>query len=331
MNRMRFIAIAAVLLIYWETDTWGQELKITAHAKSPVRVNIRITNEREQWYVGDEVEVAATVTNISESVLLIPNWDQPSLQNEPMWQLYADVKSFPDATKGRPMTTFHGGTGSVDSPDCKQLAAANTSQPKTKKFVTMLPGKMSIYATFSCTFLGVERMAEKGIKRFDYPYRRAVVMSHGEQAITLPANMSPTMAAEYEQLSKTILRQETPVKERLNILSRVARQKHYFAARFVWDIWKQTKDSEVKNAALLHLIDLLEWGTAYETMPELLDALAEEATPLDARKRMLDVLGKMYLTSEYPGFRIADMAGYRLPEGVHRKALKVIKQLDSSF
>lgn len=330
MNRIHLVAIAAMLIVQWQADAAAQEAKKVARPKMPVRAQLRITNGREQWRVGDKIAVAATVTNIFDSDLFIPDWNQPSLKNSPMWKLYVEVKAFPDATEGWHPQSGYGGTARIESSDGERLGAGKTSRAKTGAFVAMLPGKMTIYATFSCRFLGIQRTTEKGLERFHYPYRRATVLSHGEQSITLPAKMSPAMAEEYGRLSETILSDETRAKERLETLGQVARQKHYFAARFVWDIWKKTKDSKVKSAALLHLIDLLEFGTAYQAMPELLDALTDDATPLDARGRMLDVLGKMYLTSKYPGFRIADMAGYQLPEKVHRKALEVIGKLANS-
>ncbi|MDZ7620365.1 MAG: hypothetical protein U1E05_25465, partial [Patescibacteria group bacterium] len=324
------VSHALVLIAVWGVAVMahGADDRV-GRPREPVRVKLDITNQRDQWYVGDEIAVAATVTNISETDLFIPDWDQPSLKFMPIWQLNADVREFPGQTKGRPVGRGSGASGMPELRGWEQLEAGATSRAKTQEFVAMLPGMVCIDATFNCDFLAVQRMTEKGQERF-FPYRRGVVLSHDNVSITLPAMTSPAMAAKYRHARETILDDETTLEERLEALSRIAGQKHYFAARFVLDIWKHAKTLEVKEAALLHLIDLLGFGTAYEAMPELLDALADDLMPLDARKRMLNVLDTMHLTSEYPGFRIADMAGYRLPEAVHRKALEVIRELTSS-
>ncbi|MBN2024095.1 MAG: hypothetical protein JW809_15030 [Pirellulales bacterium] len=272
--------------------------------------------------------MAATVTNISNRDLLLPDWDQPTLEFMPMWRLAAEVKGIPGETRDWFPSSGRGGSGGVENLEWEPLGVGKTSRPKQDRFVVMIPGQMTIHATFNCRFLGAKRMTDKGLKRF-YPYRRGPPITQSV-SFDVPAHMSPAMTEKYDQLSKTMLDENVSVEERLAALRQVSDEKHYFAARLVWTIWKQAQDQEVRDAALLRLIDLLEFGTAYEAMPDLLDALAQDTTPLVARKRMLDVLGKMDLHKERPGLRIADVAGYCLPKPVHDKALDVVGRLTHS-
>ena len=57
--------------------------------------------------------------------------------------------------------------------------------------------------------------------------------------------------------------------DRLAELDRVARERHYFAAHFVDEIWRKAENGPVKVAAAKQLVSLLEYGTAYESLPEL--------------------------------------------------------------
>ncbi|HOM18157.1 MAG TPA: substrate-binding domain-containing protein, partial [Thermoguttaceae bacterium] len=94
--------------------------------------------------------------------------------------------------------------------------------------------------------------------------------------------------------------------DRLAELDKVANQRHYFAARFVHDIWQKGEPGPVKEAALNHLVSLLEYGTAYESLPDLLKVLKDSQTPLPIRLRILDFIGKMGLMEDAPGFPIAE-------------------------
>jgi len=141
--------------------------------------------------------------------------------------------------------------------------------------------------------------------------------------------MSPAMKARYDQAADTLADPKVELKVRLAFLDEIAAEQHLFAARFVAKTWKDNTDPAIKAAALNKLLDLLQFGTAYESLPDMVKLLKDEDTPAEIRKRIFDIIGKMWLAGGLPGFRIGGLAGYRLPEDILKEIVALVKSLST--
>jgi hypothetical protein len=138
------------------------------------------------------------------------------------------------------------------------------------------------------------------------------------------------MKKRYSAINQKLSDKGLKTADKILALDTVADEKHYFAARFVWEAWKSATDPEIKGEAFRRLLDLIEFGTAYEALPDVLTALRSDDSPTELRVRILRSVGKMCLFGDSPGFSIAGQAYYDLPKEVQRNIVDTIRNLAAS-
>jgi hypothetical protein len=302
--------------------------------KNALRVQVRITTGEGAaaglpavHHVGDTLTVDAFITNATKRPVLIPK----ATTKDVIWSTF--VTGFPGAQqptvlygparklKGKPMVRAR-----KENFDEIQPGQGRKSTPWNYKLV--LPGKAEVVAV-------CENPHSKYLAGYttagDYTYEAVSGAWHGRAIgtakVLVSAEMSAEMKRRFDDTRKIVNSADEPLKKKLATLESVAREKHYFAARFVWDVWKTTPDDAIKAAALRHLCDLLKFGTAYEALHDVVRSLRDGQLDAQAKKRVLDILGGVVWRG-YPGLPIAGGRGfYVLPDALLRDVRAALRKI----
>ena len=292
-----------------------------------LQLELRLKEERQQWYVGDKVHILASLKNISDHDLFFPDWNKPRLRE--MLRSSCYVTGFP----GEDMVDFSGyrigawrGGFYLRKEEFRRLKAGAKTSPLATQVPLHIPGEIYVSIRFTNPTNSYTTYLNGDQRSVRYPGAWKGTTFSGLK-IQIEPEISPEMKARYERSSQMVLDEAQPLQKRLAALSQVAEEKHYFAARFVRDLHKKPQDGPVRQAALKHLVSLLTFGTAYEALPDLLRVLADESASPEIRTEILDILGKMHLTEEFAGFSIGGQAYYRLPKELHQRALEAVKRV----
>lgn len=289
--------------------------------KDALKVEVRITNDEEAdaelpavYHVGDTLTAEASITNVAERKVRIPEGTRkirwrthvtgiPSAQQGPTRIIGSSIE---DYTPSHRWTT----RGGVRIDFCE--IQPGEGWKSTWDFTIFVPGELEIVAIANYPFR-VDLSSFPGVW---------AGFSSGNAEPLVSEEMSPEMQQQFDEAGKIVDSADEPLDRKLTTLESIAREKHYFAARFVWDVWKTTPDDTIKAAALGHLCDLLEFGTAYEALHDVVRLLRDERLDAQAKGRILGALGSINwanwlrddddVRSGRPGLAIAEGQGYYL-------------------
>jgi hypothetical protein len=290
-------------------------------APERVHIGIELAQPTVSYHVGDSLKATARISNISADAVVLPRWAGDWHVN---W--YISVLGFPSAQGSRLVHERHRGgySGPYRRDDFQELAAGKNWESKPCTEVLMIPGKARLTARYSnheaAYYVGGTNKDNAYVKMPNAWTGRVF----GSVEIDISAEMPADMAKRFDEARKTVdSATETDV-NKLKTLGAVAEEKHYFAARFIAETWRESKNPAVKAEALSRLVTLLDFGTAYESLPDLIKVLRDDAADTGIRRRILSVVKKMGLGRQSPGMVIADQAYYALPDGIRKEVLQTL-------
>lgn len=143
--------------------------------------------------------------------------------------------------------------------------------------------------------------------------------------VRVPAEMPEAMKGLYADYQRRLKDPRVAVADKMEILAKVAGEKHYFAARFIHEACNAFPAGSLKDAAIEHLARLAQFGTAYESFPYLLDALADDKTPVEDRRALLDWIAPVAEAGWYQ--RLGGQVSYWYPDSLRTQALDTLNRL----
>jgi len=295
----------------------------------PLSVRLKIVACPKVAHVGDVIKLEACLENRGKVPVLLP------VASKQKWFWSISVTGYPSQSSTVHYDWATGGYATLDEGEFKHLRAGEKTVPVTYTGTFLLPGRARVEGRFvsgPASRLGWSR-DEQGrlIDQVIFPIPdmwRGSASAHTD--VEVLSGMADEMSKKYSELAAMLRDKSVTTEKKLSSLAVIASEKHYFAARFVWDIWKTTTDAEIKSAAFDHLLSLLKFGTAYEALPDVLKVLQDEHVNGEMKGRILDVLAGMRLKSKIPWIRIANQAVYRIPDPLLKEVLGILKRISES-
>ena len=279
-------------------------------------------------HVGDVVKLESCLENSGKEPVLLP------VASKQTWFWLIRVTGYP----GQSSTVHYDwaicGYATLVEGEFKHLRPGEKTEPVTYTSTFLLPGRARVEGRFvsgpaSC--LGWSR--DKQGRLIDQVIVPIPEMWRGSASahtdVEVSSGMADEMNRKFSEATAMLRDKGVATEKKLQSLAAIGAEKHYFAARFVWDTWKTT-NAEIKSAAFDHLLSLLKFGTAYEALPDVLKVLQDEHVNDELKGRILDVLSGMRLKGKTPGINIADQAFYRIPEPLLKEVLGVLKRISES-
>jgi len=283
---------------------------------APLTLEVTVKQPRQTYFVGDSIEFVAEMRNRSDAPVSLLGWTRAGGSFE--LTMVSETLMGSLASSGGPYR--------MD--DFWTIEPGRSRMVESQPIALMLPGRAQCVARYYSHATNYNRINETGTgwEKVPLPNAWADLLS-GRTTLTVSDEMSPAMRRRYADADKSLGDKAAGRDTKIALLSSIAAEKHYFAAGFARNVWKKSDDPAVKLAALRNLLDLLEFGTAFEALPDALELLRAETTPLEIRKRILDIVGKMNLREGVPGFAVGEQAYYILPKDMHKGILGLLADL----
>jgi len=292
-----------------------------------LKVHLRLIDPPAVLHVGDKIKAGMVLENISGSDVLLPDSERNNVRFCAQWYSYLCYETFP----GKTGDLHFGPVGeSIITPDQgKEVYSPLAPKAKTPEVVDshmlLLPGKALLPVMFTSR-RGIHLLHLGPDGKWNGPrWWSGTVLA--EMPLVISDEIPPAMKQQYDRVRALLAAPDKPNAEKLKALAEVAGQKHLFAARFVREIWQGQANPAIKAAALEHMATLLELGTAYEALGDLLDVLADESAPAPIRRRILAVMPDLRLKHPNPGLRVEDQGYYELPAALRDKAAQAIESV----
>jgi hypothetical protein len=292
-----------------------------------LKVHLRLIDPPPVLHVGDKIKAGMVLENVSDSNVLLPDSDRNSVRFCAQWYSYLCYDSFP----GKTGDLHFGPVGEGVITPNQGMEVYSPLAPKAKtpevvdSHVLLLPGKALLVVKFTSR-RGIHLLHVGPDGKWNGPrWWSGTVLA--EMPLVISEEIPPAMKQRYDDVRALLADPDKPNAEKLKGLAEAAGQKHLFAARFVREIWQSKANPAIKAAALEHMASLLELGTAYEALGDLLDVLADESAPAPIRRRILAVMPDLRLKHPNPGLRIEDQGYYELPAALCDKAAQAIESV----
>jgi hypothetical protein len=305
----------------------------TKEAQSNVKglgVVLSVSHEQPAVRVGDRLKVSVRFSNSSDKPVPVCRWKSSGIETR------IRLSSIPGGTDGGvPDAGFGGRFGtSVGLGHIPMLEPGKTLPADDREYTPMVPGRVTLTAHFRAV-VGVEKTTivtdPDGRRRFVFETVDKIDSGRLFAIIEfdVSAEMSPEMKQRYDKAGARIRDGSLPVQDRVSSLKDIAKEKHYFAARFVGGVWREPKEPALKAAALAELAALLEFGTAYEFLPDMLAVLRDENAALDVRQTILKFVARFHVSKDVRGVWIAEQAFYIPPPAVVTDLITTLKSVAS--
>jgi hypothetical protein len=277
--------------------------------------------------VGQPLAAKAHLKNDSTHDIAIPI-GQGTLQRA--LPMNASILRFPhaptDPTGASGPGGGSGGANVVPQEVFVTLKPGEKSEAVAAEITPLLPGELHVIFTYGNAFSSYSVINARG--NYDWlPMPNAWIGAIGSEIVlNIPDQPLTADARKFKDAVAFVANNDLPLDARKAKLKEISSLKHYFAARCLLDIWKSCK-GPIRDLALAEIIDLFDFGTAYEAFPDMVAVLADENVPEEARLKLLAAFEKMYLSSPYPGISIGRQAYYDLSKEQVAQATTTIKAL----
>lgn len=278
-----------------------------AAALRPFRLEVSLADPKPVW-VGDTMHEKVIITNVTERAF--------TYSGITILSRGVNIQAFPGEDRALSMLSSNVKqvveivSGTVTHPTLHVLQPGESSVPIAESYKVMMPGKGDLYVAVTVHDADGKRTSVSSTAKF-----------------VIRSDMSDDMRKRFDQAAAEVADDDLTLDEKLKTLRDIAAEKHYFAAQFVRKVWRETSDPAIKNAAFDHLLSLLEFGTAYEALPDIVKVLEDEKTKVGTKSRILEVLTPFRMGGEYAGINIAGQAYYRIPEQMLVEIRKTLKKI----
>jgi len=282
--------------------------------QNPLKVAIEAVDVRAGVYVGTPLRLKVILHNTTDKPLLIQDWDK----GPHVLILSVCTKDYPGQSGGS-WGPIGFGRPRVAMPRLGPiLRPLPSGETLVERSVTpMIPGRVRIAVQVWCP--PRKFWQEKGVENV---WNGRV---YGETVVVVPTQMAPEMKERYAGLRKELEDAQVGAERKIKILAEMAADRHYFAAHFIRDAYETLEPGRVKEAALEHLVDLAQFGTAYESFPLLVEVMADEKTPQETRKTLIGWMGDVLARGGRQN--LAGQAFHQYPEPLQQEVRQAIKLL----
>jgi hypothetical protein len=257
--------------------------------------------------VGQTVMVKIVLDNLTGKPLSIQDWEASHVLI-----LRFDVHHIPGQV-GAPLVIVSLGRPVISLAGLRVLPPGRTVIERN--VIPMIPGKGVMIAQLWCPPEADRASKEAWHGRIQSP----------ELKVGIAADMPAELKRRYEDLKKQLLAPEAKAEDQVKILTSVAGEKHYFAARFIREACDSLSPGPVKDEAVRHLLELARFGTAYESFEYLLGVIGDDKTPVETRQEGLAWLARCL--RDDGGQTLASQANYSYPEASLKMTLQVIRKI----
>ena len=317
--RITLIAVFSIGLYAHALLSSGETL-----AKDVKRLEIIIGSSRPtvSWHVGDIIVASLQLKNISTQPVAIPNCNPSGSTRRYEKQWFMQMTYTREICDKQSRTWIYDdyyGDGIEAGNDLVEIRPGEITSPVYMSIMPLIPGKGELSATFDST-RSVHFMNTKRVSKLTEWDGRV----YGELPFTVSNEISLEMKQRYDKAASDISDKSKTLKERQAFLRAIAEEKHYFAARFVWNVWKTSKEPAIQKAALGHVLDLLEFGTAFENLKEITEMLLDDSVSDQVRKRILDIYAKF----DSHGLTVGKQACYDFPKELGKQIIETLQKLE---
>jgi len=266
---------------------------------------------------GEPLAIRITLHNAISGPLMVPDWDHvPGLID-----VRAEITGYPASSSPGGETVGPSSDGAAPQKgDLRELPPGDTVVLRT--LTPMLPGRVHVIVGVNVPPDG--RAAATEVK----PIRPENVWTGQLSAsvvVDAAAEESPAIRSRYEDCRARLADPQAPAEQKVRLLAQVADEKHYWAADFIRDQCDALPQGPLRDAAFGQLLRLAKVGTAYESIPLLVDSMTSPRLDPQVRAAILDwtvesLIQKGRLT-------IAGQAAYQWPEVLQKEARDEIVRL----
>jgi|WetSurMetagenome_2_1015567.scaffolds.fasta_scaffold17112_3 hypothetical protein len=294
--------------------------------RDDLKIVVQIPKDKGPYNLGDTISADIFLKNVSQKPIVVRDW---RVLGGEVWKnkLLVLVTLHVKGEQILSLSPWESMGGPVSIEELKTLAPGESLEAGHWEAVLMCAGSAYITAAYISPISGWPASSEGSAKAVENLWHYGTTV---DCPIETSEKMSAAMKARYEKAAKALADEKLDAQSRIELLDKITAEKHVFAARFVVQAWREAKDPGIKAAAFNGILDLLEFGTAYEIAPEMVGWLKDDALPTEARKRILGVVGKMYLGRPDPMMIVAGgQAAYVVPEGLRKDLLEAVKSLSA--
>ncbi len=289
--------------------------------EGPIRIGLLVDAKTGRLEVGEATTVRLVIRNTGPGPVRIVDWTRNPRTLELALRI-TDRPSVPAAAGA--------------SAEAPAVAARSTwAAPSKDWFLELAPGETVVERTLTPLVPGWAEASARLASTTEL-YRDAsgdevtlpgAWLGQASASVRLPVSgeMPDALKARYEAHRKRVTDPSVPVGERTRLLAEAAAGRHYFAARFVREVYQALAPGPVRAAALEHLVELATFGTAYEAMPVLVGAMTSGETPTETRLALVDwVAGVLARRGVQP---VADQAVHVYAEPLRDQARSALRRL----
>jgi len=280
----------------------------------PDPLSVSVARERPDapLCAGEPVALKITLHNSAPGPMMLPDWE-----HFPLVDMKAKITDYPGARGEGQDTPSEWRGGPFQKSDFRQLPPGATDISRT--VTPLLPGKMHLTVTVLSDANSYQSLTDGKTVRVDSAWTGRV---HAHLAIDVPATPSAAMKARYDEYRERLADPLVPGEQKGWLMVKVAGEKHYFAAKFLRETAEALKPGPMRDAAIGCLTDLAKFGTGYEAIPMLVQAMNDQNVAQQTRENLLawaaDALaakGRVHIN---------DQAWYVWPEALRKSARDAI-------
>jgi len=281
----------------------------------PLSVSVARDQPSAPVYAGEAVALRVTLHNNTSGPIMLPDWE-----HFPLVDVRARIAGYPGARGERQDTPGEWKGGPFQKGDFRPLAPGETAVVRT--VTPLLPGKMQVTVTVLNEGSAYQSLADGKTVRMENAWTGRV---YAHLAADIPATLSPAMKARYAEHRERLADPLVPAEQKGRLLVKIAGEKHYFAARLLRETADGLTPGPMRDAAIGGLTDLAKFGTAYESIPLLLQAMNDANMAQLTRENLLAWAADALAANGRA--RIGDQAWYVWPEALRKSALEAIAQM----
>jgi hypothetical protein len=294
-------------------------LAAVPEAATPERLTLAVARESPgaPVYAGEPAALRIVLRNNTAGPLMLPDWE-----HFPVVNVSVLIAGYPGAS-GKGERAVHGWEpAALQKSDFRELPAGETTVART--FTALLPGQASVEVrvTVPAAADAYRSLADGKTVRVENAWTGDIAAN---LTVDVPAAISPSMKARYDRYRERLADPLVPAEQKGRLLVGVAGEKHYFAARLLRETAEGLKPGPMRDAATGCLLGLAKFGSGYEAIPLLVQAMNDPNVAQPTREDLLAWAADAILAKGVVA--VNEQAWYVWPEALLKSARQAIEQM----
>jgi len=285
-------------------------------AAQAVTISVAREQPEAQVRIGEPLALRITLTNTTAKPLAVPDWDHFADEVS----VRVSITEYPQQSgkQGEAAAATWDG-GPFQKSDFRELPPGKTVV--ARPVVPALPGKARIAAGFHGPSDTYRSLTDGKPVRLENAWVGHVYAS---MEFDVAAEMSAEMKKRFDGWRERLADPLVPAEQKGRLLAIAAEEKHYFAARFLGEMYGRLPAGPMRDAALWQLLKLARAGTGYESIPLLLGAMTDGNVEQSIRVAILEWAADAL--ARKGRFSILDQAVYEWPADLLKQAREQMKR-----